>query len=277
MPAGGPTKRVPEEIRDVVVHLYKEGKSTQAIADLLCLSKPVCLKILRQRGVPRRQRGHPRQAPVHEDFFDNIDTEAKAYWLGFLVADGAVVGDYVKLRLSTKDLSHLELFRDTLSPGRTIYTIHRPHSQSEVCLFSPHLVIALAEHNVVQNKTWTVRVSPKVPPELMRHYWRGHCDGDGCVCYSPLRGNPHWVVEVVGNQGLMEDLHSWLSAHVPELSKPVNTRGKLYRVSCGGTGKPRLFAKALYEGATVYLPRKMEEAQRLMAYKPMRKTKAFAA
>lgn len=280
MPRGkSPPNKLPQPVRDRIVDLYKQGLSSRKVAAIVDCSKCTVLQIIHEVGETTRSIGHPRQAPVHEDFFDSIDTEEKAYWLGFLVADGAVVGDYVKLRLSSKDLDHLQRFRDALAPGRTIYTVKvsssRPHAQSEVCLFSPHMVAALVKHNVVQNKTWTVRVSSRVPPDLMRHYWRGHFDGDGCVCYSPFRGNPNWMVEVVGNQGLMNDLHSWLSAYVPELSKPVNTRGDLYRVAAGGTGKPRLFAKALYEDATIFLPRKMEEAQRLIAYQPMRKTEAF--
>lgn len=45
--------------------------------------------------------------------FENIDTEEKAYWLGFLYADGCVGSkeSKVELSLAEKDLRHMEKFR----------------------------------------------------------------------------------------------------------------------------------------------------------------------
>ena len=46
--------------------------------------------------------------------FENIDNEEKAYWLGFLDADGSVGSkeDKIELGLAEKDLAHIEKFRD---------------------------------------------------------------------------------------------------------------------------------------------------------------------
>ena len=45
--------------------------------------------------------------------FDTIDTEEKAYWLGFMYADGYVQnnGNSVELSLKGSDVEHLEKFR----------------------------------------------------------------------------------------------------------------------------------------------------------------------
>lgn len=42
-------------------------------------------------------------------YFENIDTEEKAYWLGFLYADGYVNAneDKIELCLAEKDFHHL--------------------------------------------------------------------------------------------------------------------------------------------------------------------------
>jgi hypothetical protein len=45
-------------------------------------------------------------------FFDKINTEEKAYWLGFIAADGCVTDKgCLQILLSRKDRDHLELFK----------------------------------------------------------------------------------------------------------------------------------------------------------------------
>ena len=49
-------------------------------------------------------------------YFENIDTEEKAYWLGFLYADGSVgsAEDKIELGLAEKDLKQIEKFKECL-------------------------------------------------------------------------------------------------------------------------------------------------------------------
>lgn len=52
----------------------------------------------------------------NEHIFDNIDTEEKAYWLGFIFADGYISSlnakykNVFELSLSIKDLNHIKKF-----------------------------------------------------------------------------------------------------------------------------------------------------------------------
>ena len=48
-------------------------------------------------------------------YFDKINTEEKAYWLGFLYADGSISSkeDKIELGLAEKDLHHIEKFKQT--------------------------------------------------------------------------------------------------------------------------------------------------------------------
>ena len=61
------------------------------------------------------KKGHwsPKErANLKEDIFEVIDTPEKAYWLGFLYADGYVQtrGYMIALTLSSKDKLHIKEF-----------------------------------------------------------------------------------------------------------------------------------------------------------------------
>ena len=61
-----------------------------------------------------------RKYNFDENFFDKIDTEEKAYWLGFIYADGAIFKRTLSIRLSTKDIHHLEKFKKILNTDAAI-------------------------------------------------------------------------------------------------------------------------------------------------------------
>src|SRR5271166_7037406 len=53
---------------------------------------------------------------LNHSIFETIDSEEKAYWLGFLLADGSIqvrknVQKIVKLALAIEDKEHLEKFK----------------------------------------------------------------------------------------------------------------------------------------------------------------------
>lgn len=60
--------------------------------------------------------------PVNSQYFSSIDTEAKAYWLGFIYADGYVTGDVFGIKLSLKDISHLEKLKKAIESHHKIGT-----------------------------------------------------------------------------------------------------------------------------------------------------------
>lgn len=48
---------------------------------------------------------------VNDDYFSEIDTEEKAYWLGFIYADGYVTGSKLGITIANLDRMHLEKFK----------------------------------------------------------------------------------------------------------------------------------------------------------------------
>ena len=124
--------------------------------------------------------------------FSAIDTPEKAYWLGFLNADGTIVGVNpgnlaLQCSLARKDRAHLVKLRSFLGiereiwdyEARTIGDVLRPYSRL-ICQERP-VVIDLARLGILPNKTGAEKPWADGPEHLMPHYWRGMVDGDGSV------------------------------------------------------------------------------------------------
>jgi len=62
-----------------------------------------------------------RQFYVNDEFFERIDTEEKAYWLGFLYADGSVHHINLTIALQRSDEEHLKLFLKHLESENGVY------------------------------------------------------------------------------------------------------------------------------------------------------------
>lgn len=75
------------EFQQIVINLVNEGRTVSEIAKLLGRNASSVSSVVKRFNLT------PRKAftnTVKDDFFDVIDTEPKAYLLGFFVADGCV-------------------------------------------------------------------------------------------------------------------------------------------------------------------------------------------
>src|SRR5260370_18347522 len=148
---------------------------------------------LKQRGIePRgRSEAHRRYA-VDEAFFDVIDTEEKAYWLGFLTADGTMREKVVMLALQERDIDHLYKFRSSLRSKNPVTLKEKTlkgkvYRWVQVSIGSTRLAPALKRLGVAERKSLTVRPCEYVPDHLLSHYWRGGFACDGSI-YRPGPG-----------------------------------------------------------------------------------------
>lgn len=126
---------------DAMRSLYAQGQSTKQIAILFGTDGGTIYHHLERMGLEFRTPSQSKkQYSVREDAFAQVDTEAKAYWLGFLYADGCVRDERgkgsVALWLSEKDKDHLETFGEFL---QSTYPIKQMQKEKRVESLS-HLI-----------------------------------------------------------------------------------------------------------------------------------------
>ena len=116
--------------------------------------------------------------------FEIIDTEEKAYWLGFLYADGSVGSkeDKIELGLAEKDLKHIEKFRDFMNITNKIS--YRESTRSyRISFRSSKCKQDLINKGCIPKKSLILEFpnEKQVPNNLIKHFIRGYFDGDGSI------------------------------------------------------------------------------------------------
>ena len=190
-------------------------------------------------------------------FFDEINTEEKAYWLGFMFADG-FIGQYkksykIELSLATRDFNHLEKFASAIMFSK----IKKSDNRCRVFIGSKKMFEKLNEYGCTERKSLTLKF-PRVDifqeKSLIIHFIRGYFDGDGCITHSDKDGKK-LNVTILGTEEFLSGLNKCI---YPEKEMKLTKKGNVYVLSFNGkTGLE--FLKRIYSKSTVYLDRKKQK------------------
>lgn len=249
-----------KQIQQIIIW-YNEGKMSTWIGKQFgCSHTPItrCLKDHNVQVRTCKESWTLALKPCDRTFFNQIDTEEKAYWLGFLYADGNVTDNSqpsLQLCLARRDEDHLLRFTKALkSEYAIVYNKRERSTQCRTRIPSKELVDALTRQGCIPRKTFLIKppTEEQVPSHLVRHFVRGYFDGDGCFYDG--------IAILLGTSELM----NWIKDIVPVEHNTNVTKGKdknIYRFNLGMKRPERLvkFYNWLYEDATVWLPRKREK------------------
>ena len=114
-------KKLSKEIQEEIIDAYKNNMSMREIERVYGATRKSVSSYLTSLGIKTTTGNHYRKYLHNEDFFENIDTEEKAYWLGFMFADGWIADysnrlgqDHFGISVSEKDESHLKKFLNSI-------------------------------------------------------------------------------------------------------------------------------------------------------------------
>lgn len=256
----------------IMIDAYMDGKSLATSARLVGREPHACRNALIRRGITPRSKQQAMRllaTACTERYFSRIDSEEKAYWLGFVTADGNVFGDWkFSVLLSRIDRDHLEHLAVALGCAGAVkdrsYTRDgKTYLTCSLQLRSRAMVSDLARHGLCPRKSLVV-CPWQGPARLMPHYWRGVFDGDGCI---HRRNNGYWSVSLVGSIGIVTGFADFIARQLG-CSKQPKPAGKIFSIHCGGIGLPQTVVSLLYQDASVYLSRKKALADELGAATP---------
>lgn len=198
-----------------------------------------------------------------ERFFQKIDTEEKAYWLGFWYADGCV-GKYnkanaVKLDLAEIDLEHIKKFQKQINSSHPLYERIKEDSITySLQIYNKNMMEDLIDKGCLPKKSLILKfpTDKQVPQYLMNHFLRGYFDGDGSIFISK---NKQKQAKFVGSLEFIISLKKYLLDNSIIFSNTKLDRNEnVYSLRFMNKIDVYRIVSYLYDNATVYLSRKYE-------------------
>lgn len=201
----------------------------------------------------------------NKNYFDIIDTEEKAYWLGFMYADGYVVyskesrNHEVSIELKASDYEHLIKFNKSLNGNIQVGFKERErwgklHKICYIRFYSKDLADGLTKNGCIENKTFFIKM-PNIEEKLKKHFIRGFFDGDGSVYHRKDRNGIYANFTSASYDFLVE-----IRVYLFDLginSYIVKDR-EHYQLRIYGKKFTMIFLEHIYGNSIIYLNRKFK-------------------
>lgn len=271
-----------EEEKQRIIDLYKTGKTPGQICkevESLKNRKPQTLyPILIKAGLyQKKDKNDLRRFKVNDNYFDIIDNEHKAYWLGLLLADGFLSNsghatESFGISLSIKDKYILEEFLKDL---QSTYTVKEYIGKSKfensctdfayakILIKSKQIFKRLIEYGFTVKKSYNGTVPEKyIPDNLKIHFIRGYFDGNGGLSIGS--GSHLYTLDFTGTKEIITWILKYFNKENLKLQERHPDRDN-NNVSIKISGDKQIYSimNRIYKDATIYLTRKYDRYLKL--------------
>jgi hypothetical protein len=252
-----------EKHTNEVVQMYKNGSTLAEISEKFNVSSPTvgrCLDILSVNRRTLSESCSTYKYNIH--FFDNIDTEQKAYVLGFYYGDGYNYENKNNIAIRITDYEILDKIRTAMESNHPFHILNQKkrtadgYARSETyvfALFGKHISQALAEKGCPQakSKTLTMPSQNTVPKHLINHFVRGYFDADGSI--FKVKRTERLGISIIGTRTFLDEMAKYLPCKTFIRDRKYTEMSDL---RIGKQQDIQEFKKWLYKDSTIHLERK---------------------
>ena len=250
-----------EQLNDIF-EKYQNNWSQKQIADEYNVSRSVIKRLLTQRTdiIIRKKTSKYK---YNQEIFETIDTNEKAYWLGFLAADGCNYqreqNASIIINIHKKDVEHLEKFKSFCDTDAEIkeYIAYEGYSNNtpmcKITLNSKKISNDLLDKGVPPNKS-LILGPPNISEKFYKPYILGYFDGDGSISKTSQYNN--YSISIQGTKELLTWIANVLNWDCRLEKRNQKSDSNMYYIRCGGTNKPYQILNQLYDACEIHLDRK---------------------
>ena len=207
-----------DELKNRFIYLFNEGHTNAELTYELSLGKSAATKRIKQYGLSVTDEIKEKRTKRHEqmfaksdgrntrkrkyvyernsNYFDEIDSFEKSYFLGLIYADGCNYKNrgVFEIDLQERDEHILLSLKNAIGYEGPLYhyddSKRKASYQTMSCLqiSDNHICESLEKHGVVERKSLVLKFPEFLNDELIPHFIRGYVDGDGCIYYSKNNG-----------------------------------------------------------------------------------------
>lgn len=209
-----------------------------------------------------------------DNFFKTIDTEEKAYWLGFLYADGCVsevrkkskIKSYIlSMNLAVKDKPHLNKFINSIKSNipikENIVKLNgKEYKAVRINLCSTQICKDLINKKCVPRKSLILEYPSNniVPENLIKHFIRGYFDGDGCIYFDKNKPQSGAKIIIVGTLDMINGICKEIYDNNININPAITTKGNAYQLYIYNLDNIIKIYDYFYKNSTIFLDRKYE-------------------
>lgn len=269
----GKRRLLDEKDEQTICELYLNGLTSTEIYDQYYKDKVGCQETIQQvvkkYGIARK-KGHKNL--IDHDYFENIDSPEKAYFLGLLLTDGNVHYDKrkanrqpsIQIALKGEDIDILEKFKQELKADNKI-SVYTGDGRFE-CVFIVHslkMAQDLEKYDIKPRKTFLINKMPNVPKQYTRDLIRGIFDGDGTVYI--LTKDEKLRFGFYGTHSLVQDIINFLHNEIELPLNKITDKETVSFITFGKTEQIKAFYNYIYYSTDVIcLKRKRDKFEKYL-------------
>jgi len=273
-------KKLTDQDKINIVNEYSNKTETtvRALSRKYNVTPPAIKSILIIRGIKIRSdiSRLKRKYLLNEEYFEKIDTEAKAYFLGLMYADGCngknTRGSYFSaISLTREDSYILEKMRDELFLQKKPLSYTESYKEvredkeftvkpsASLNIYSKKISESLTKQGCITRKSLTLKfpTSDQVPNHLIHHFIRGYFDGDGCIFeINKNPNNKNYKIDIISSRDFCVSLQEKLFEL--GIKSSISHKDKVSNIIFGSKKSIIIFYDFIYKDSSIFLFRKKE-------------------
>lgn len=243
-------------------HSIKETTEKYNISSAMLYKLVNSLKAIKKYG---------RVHNFDQNYFEDINSPDKAYFLGWLYSDGNNFPSTgkIQLKLQINDVDILKLFAKYTNHNlQSISFNKRPIGKDQCTLrfCSMKMSKDLIEKGVVKAKSLILKFPDFIPDKLYNHFIRGIFDGDGCITsyLGKKDKNPNYQFIISGNRSIVEGVQNILVNKLQLSRNKLIENKSIFNLCYGGNKQVKKIYEWLYKDCEdLYLKRKKDKFEQL--------------
>lgn len=242
-------ENIPSNYTEELMEFYLDGKTPKEISKLLKLNPVSVNSFFQKQGIKFR----PDLGDTH--YFSNIDNPIKAYFVGFIAADGYLVhngGNSIVLgiTINKKDIGILKKLKEEIGFEHKIQEL-TAKDQIRISISHPNFYQDLLNLGITKRKSLTLgNFIANIPKKFRKYSIIGYFDGDGSILKS---GKTCRVISIRGTNSVLQAIAEELDLKQYKIAKYDATP----RLTFGSTPEVKKFYNC-YNGLDFYLKRKYD-------------------